>query len=91
MNKKRTLLAGIGGAIVNAIYSIIVCTNIVIPWLKEVTSPELWVEETALFLPTMIVFGFVICFLWAFGYALLYKGIPGTGIVKGLVYGIFVL
>jgi len=69
----------------------VVWPQIVIPWLKEVTSPELWVEETALHLPTMIVFGFAICFLWAFGYALIYKGIPGTGVSKGLVYGIIVL
>lgn len=88
MNWKKALLAGIGGAIVNIIYSMLFCTNLLVPWLKEVTAPELWVEETTLFLPTMIVFGFAVCFIWAFGYALLYKGIPGTGVSKGVVYGI---
>lgn len=72
----------------NIIYSMTVCTQLLIPWLKEVTDPGLWVEETALYLPTMMVFGLAVCFLWAFGYALLYKGIPGTGIAKGVVYGI---
>jgi hypothetical protein len=91
MNWKRALLAGIGGAVVNAIYSMLFCTQLLVHWLKEVTAPELWVEETALFLPTMIVFGFAVCFLWAFDYALLYKGIPGTGVSKGVVYGILVL
>lgn len=91
MNYKKALLAGIGGAIVNVVYSMIICTEILVAWLKEVTASELWVEETGLFLPSMIVFGFAICFLWAFGYALLYKGIPGTGVVKGVVYGVIVL
>lgn len=91
MNWKRVLLAGIGGSIVNIIYSMLICTQFLIPWLKEATGPELWVEETGLFLPTMIVFGFAICFLWAFGYALLYEGIPGTGVAKGVVYGILLL
>ncbi len=72
----------------NIIYSMTVCTQLLIPWLKEVTDPGLWVKETALYLPTMMVFGLAVCFLWAFGYALLYKGIPGTGIAKGVVYGI---
>ena len=91
MNWKRVLFAGIGGTIVNIIYSMVICNQIIIPWLKEVTAPKLWVEETGLFLPTMIVFCIVICFLWAFGYAVLYKGIPGAGITKGVVYGILVM
>lgn len=91
MDWKRVLLAGIGGTIVNIVYSMLVCTQFIIPWLKEVTPPELWIEETALYLPIMMVFGFAVCFLWAFGYALLYKGLPGTGISKGVVYGILVL
>lgn len=91
MNWKRILFAGIAGTIVNTIYSMVICTGIIIPWLKEVTASQLWVEETELFLPTMIVFGIVICFLWAFGYAVLYKGIPGAGIAKGVVYGILVM
>lgn len=36
----------------------------------------------------MMVFGVAICFLWAFGYAILYEGNPGTGIMKGVAYGI---
>jgi len=91
MNWKRALLAGLGGTIANIIYSMLVCSQFIIPWLKEVTAPDLWIEETPLYLPTMILFGFALCFLWAFGYALLYKGIPGTGVTRGLVYGIFVL
>jgi hypothetical protein len=91
MDWKRVFFAGIGGTIVNIIYSMTICTQIIVPWLKEVTGPELWVEETGLFLPTMIAFGTIICFLWAFGYALLYKGIPGAGIAKGVIYGILVM
>ena len=36
----------------------------------------------------MIVYGLVVCILWALGYALLYSGLPGSGPVKGVLYGL---
>ena len=88
MNLKKAIIAGICGGIVNVIYSMTICTRLITPWLKGVTGEALWKPETGLYLPTMIVFGFAICILWALGYALLYKGIPGTGLMKGVAYGI---
>jgi hypothetical protein len=87
MNFKKVLIAGVVGAIVNAVYSILVCTNLIIPWVKRVTPSDFWVPETGLHTFIMIIFGFAICILWAFGYALLYKGLPGTGLSKGVIYG----
>lgn len=87
MNWRRVLIAGVVGGVANAVYSVLVCTNLIIPWVKKVTPPDFWVPETGLHTLIMIVFGFAICILWAFGYALLYKGIPGSGLSKGLLYG----
>lgn len=50
------------------------------------TPSDLWVPETGLHIFIMIIFGFAICILWAFGYALLYKGLPGSGLGKGVIY-----
>jgi len=65
----------------------LVCTHLIIPWVKKVTPPNFWVPETGPHLLIMIIFGFAICILWAFGYALLYKGLPGSGLSKGVLYG----
>ena len=87
MNFKKILIAGMVGAVINSIYSIIVCSRLIIPYTKRVTPFDFWIPETGLHTFIMIIFGFVICILWAFGYALLYKGIPGSGISKGVIYG----
>jgi len=87
MNLKKVLIAGVVGAVINAVYSILVCTQLIIPYAKRVTPSGFWVPETGFHTFIMIIFGFAICILWAFGYALLYKGIPGTGLSKGVIYG----
>ena len=89
MNLKRALIAGVVVAIVSAIFSMLTCgwlfnwvyllepTNIWKP-MEEVSGMwYLWVNLGGLFNGIML----------ALVYALLYKGIPGTGIVKGLWYG----
>ena len=77
INLKRVLIAGIVAGIVNTIYSILVCSGIIMPYLEEITGSDFWVENTVSHIAIMTVFSFSICILWAFGYALLYKGIPG--------------
>jgi uncharacterized membrane protein YagU involved in acid resistance len=88
MNLKKVLIAGVVGAVINAIYSILVSSQLIIPYVKRVTPSDLWIPETGFHTFIMIIFGFAICILWAFGYALLYKGIPGIGLSKGVNYGL---
>jgi len=87
INLKRVLIAGIVAGIVNTIYSILVCSGIIMPYLEEITGSDFWVENTVSHIAIMTVFSFSICILWAFGYALLYKGIPGVRLNKGVSYG----
>ena len=84
---KKVLIAGVVGAVVNAVYSILICGQLIIPHVKRVTPSDFWIPQTGIHTLIMIMFGFVVCILWAFGYALLYKGIPGIGISKGVIYG----
>ena len=87
MNLRKVLIAGGVGGVVNAVYSFLVCNHLVIPLAKRVTPPDFWVPETGLHTLIMIVYSFAICILWAFGYALLYRGLPGSGLSKGVLYG----
>ena len=88
MNARRLVLAGIAGGVANAVYSMLVCTRLIIPFVKQVTPDGFWVPSSGQHIATMVLFGFAACLLWAFGYALLYRGIPGRGVSKGLVYGL---
>lgn len=88
MNAKKFVVAGVVGGVVNAIYSMLVCNLLIQPWLERITGVDFWVPIGGIHIPIMIIFGFAICFLWAFGYALLYKAIPGKGVIKGIVYGL---
>jgi len=87
MNLKKVLIAGVAAGIVNTIYSILVCSGLIMPYLEEITGSDFWVENTVSHIAIMTVFSFSTCILWAFGYALLYKGIPGSGLIKGVSYG----
>ena len=40
MNLKKVLIAGVVGAVANAVYSILVCSQLIIPYVKKVTPPE---------------------------------------------------
>jgi len=87
MNLKKVLIAGIIAGVVNTVYSILVCSGFIMPYLEEITGSDFWVENTVSHIAIMTIFSFSICILWAFGYALLYKGIPGSGLSKGVAYG----
>ena len=48
MNLKKVLIAGVVGAVANAVYSILVCDQLIIPYVKRVTPSDLWVPETGI-------------------------------------------
>lgn len=87
INWKKLLIAGVIGGIINILYSIAVCTNLILPYLETITGPDYWIANTPEHIAIMAVFSIVVCIIWAFGYALFYKSIPGSGIIKGISYG----
>ena len=76
MDWKRALIAGVVAGIINIIYSIAVCSNLIIPYLETITGSDYWVTSTGAHIAIMAVFSICICILWAFGFALLFKSIP---------------
>ena len=87
INWKKLIIAGVIGGIINIIYSVAVCTNLIIPYLEPITGSDYWITSTPEHIAIMAVFSICACIIWAFGFALFYKSIPGSGLVKGLSYG----
>jgi len=87
INWKKLLIAGVIGGIINIIYSVAVCTNLILPFLETITGPEYWSANTPEHIAVMALFSIFACIIWAFGFALFFKSIPGSGIIKGLSYG----
>jgi hypothetical protein len=84
---KKLLIAGVTGGIINILYSVAVCENLILPYLKPITGSDYWVPNTPEHLAIMAIFSIGACIIWAFGFALFYKSIPGSGIAKGISYG----
>lgn len=87
INWRKLLIAGVFGGIINIIYSVAVCTNLMLPFLETITGPEYWIANTPEHIAVMAIFSIFACIIWAFGFALFFKSIPGSGITKGVSYG----
>jgi hypothetical protein len=87
INYKKLLIAGVTGGIINILYSIAVCENLILPFLNPITGSDYWVPNTPAHIAIMAVFSICACIIWAFGFAVFYKAIPGSGIAKGISYG----
>ena len=70
MNWKKLLIAGVIGGIVNIIYSVAVCSNLMLPYLEPITGSDLWIESTPEHIAIMAIFSICACIIWAFGFAL---------------------
>lgn len=82
MNGGLILSAGMAGGAANAVYSILVCSKRIIPQVGRITPTSFWALETWRHVLTTIVYGLEVCLLWAFGSALLFKGLTASGPVK---------
>ena len=92
MNIARILISGVVVWVVSTVLGFLSCG-----WLFNwvyLLPPNIWLDETAMMSACNIVganiAGFIRALLFAFVYAVLYKGIPGTGAKKGMIYGILV-
>jgi hypothetical protein len=90
MNAKRIVIAGVVVWIVNSIFFILG----LFPWVYQL-PPDIWRDFTAV--PATVfnligphVIGLIRAMLFALVFAILYKGIPGTGVFKGMIYGVLV-
>lgn len=54
------------------------------------TTPAIWRTVTGVWLLGMVVYYFLFALFFVLVYALLYTGIPNTGLLKGITYGFLV-
>lgn len=93
MNGKRIVIAGLIIWIVDSIFFILTC-GWLFKWVYKL-PPNIWRDFTAmqanavnLIVPHVI--GLIRALLFVLIFAILYKGIPGKGVTKGMVYGLLV-
>ena len=90
MNKKKILISGIAIWIVSTVLGFMTC-GWLFNWVYQL-PPIIWknpatIMTTGSMIGTNII-GLVSAMIFASVYALLYKGIPGKGIKKGMNYGL---
>jgi len=92
MNTKRILISGVVIWIVSMILGWLTC-GWLFKWVYAL-PPNIWKDPAAMMgagnMIGMNLTGFVRAIIFALVYALLYKGIPGKGAKKGMLYGILV-
>lgn len=92
MNYKRFILAGIAIWIFGVAWAFLTC-GWLFNWVYQI-PPIIWktpeeMMTTQSFLGSNAI-GLLISLIFVLVYAVLYKGIPGTGVKKGLMYGLLV-
>ena len=89
MKLLRGILGGIAFGIIGEIFGWVIYGLLFMKWTLQVS--QLWRPMDSLYwrigMPLADIFSGLMISL---GYALLYKGIPGTGLKKGLVFGLIV-
>ena len=85
----KLVIAGVVAGILKGIWGRLTC-GWLFNWVYTLQPTNIWkpVEEMPFVL--MNITGVVFAFLLAFAYSLVYKGLPGKGVVKGLWFGLFV-
>jgi len=92
INIKRVLISGFVVWIVSAILGWLTC-GWLFNWVYMI-PPNIWKDPAIMFSVGSMVgsfaLGLVIAMIFAGVFALLYKGLPGKGIKKGIFYGIII-
>ena len=90
MNTKRIILASVIIWLVSTAFTWLTC-GWLFTWVYEI-PPMIWLPPEEMMSTNSLVlsniFGIVISFIFTLVYAVLYKGIPGKGFKKGMIYGI---
>ena len=87
MNWKKVLIAGVVVWILSSVFGWLTC-GWLFNWVYEL-PPNIW-NEPEVIMGNMLwsaLLTFVVSIVFVFVFALFYKGIPGKGVKKGIVYG----
>jgi len=85
----RIILAGIVVGILNGVWGFLTCGKF-FGWVYRLEPIFVWksLEDMSLLLANIA--GIIFSIMLALVYALIHKGLPGKGIIKGLSFGLFV-
>ena len=93
INIKKVLIAAVAVTIVGFIFGMVTC-GWLFSWVYTLEPTNVWKvttdEDFAAAFPLMLIGSFVLNIILAGVYALVYKGIPGEGVMRGLWYGVIV-
>ncbi len=85
----KVILAGVVVGILGGIWGWLTC-GWLFNWVYTLEPTGIWKAPGEMPFILMSVMGLVFGIILAFVYALIHKGLPGKGIVKGLTFGLFV-
>ncbi|MDI6793473.1 MAG: hypothetical protein QME81_11515 [bacterium] len=88
----RILIAGVVTAIAGSILGGLTC-GWLFNWVYQLEPTNVWRGEEAMtgaFFLWLNLGGLILSIFLALGYALFFRGIPGSGVVKGLTYGLII-
>jgi hypothetical protein len=92
MNAKKIMISGVLIWIVSSIFGFLTC-GWLFNWVYQL-PPNIWRDPATMMSPCNLigsnVIGIVRGILFALVFAILYKGIPGKGVNKGMLYGVLV-
>ena len=92
MNTKRILISGVLIWIVGSVFGILTC-GWLFNWVYTL-PPNIWKDPAAMMSTGNMIganlIGLIAAIIFASVYALIYMGIPGDGIKKGMIYGLIV-
>ena len=90
MNIKKLLIATVAMWIIGTIFGMLTC-GWLFNWVYEL-PPNIWQSNEVMMenLTLMNLLGFFRYFAFALVFAFLHKGIPESGIKKGIIYGILI-
>lgn len=92
MNFKKILLATLVIWIIGSVFGFLTC-GWLFNWVYMI-PPIIWKDAAAMMTISNMVFsylfGLIASFLFVWVYAFLFKGIPGKGVKKGMIYGILI-
>ena len=92
MNAKRIVIAGVVVWIVSSIFFFLTC-GWLFKWVYQL-PPNIWRDPAVImsagnFIGSNVM-GIIRGLLFALVFVILYKGIPGKGVNKGMIYGVLV-
>nr|VFJ94950.1 MAG: hypothetical protein BECKLFY1418B_GA0070995_10649 [Candidatus Kentron sp. LFY] len=89
MNYKRLAMATLIIFVLAQIWGFLTC-GWLFNWVYEIEPTSVWIKVEQMSWPLGILWGLIFSLTFVFVYAVLYHGVPGDGIKKGICFGLLI-